>query len=121
LTTVDAINKTMNRADLLSRQAGVVVDELNALIRDLYGRGLRITSWYGSLPPPSERSQPTLLPALLIRRNAPLDTLLRRKCDIEGAELLFIQNYPELLGKVTPSRAAAPETGAARALIRVEL
>jgi 2-polyprenyl-3-methyl-5-hydroxy-6-metoxy-1,4-benzoquinol methylase len=38
----------MDRADLDTPAARVVVDELNRLIEDFAGRGLRISSWYGA-------------------------------------------------------------------------
>src|SRR3954451_4804603 len=38
----------MDRADLDTPVARVVVDELNDLIEDFVGRGLRISSWYGA-------------------------------------------------------------------------
>lgn len=43
----------MDRTDLASDQARPIVDRLNALIRDLYGRGVYMTSWYGCFPAPS--------------------------------------------------------------------
>lgn len=40
----------MDRTDLETAEAKVVVAELNHLIRQLYARGLHMTSWYGTLP-----------------------------------------------------------------------
>jgi ubiquinone/menaquinone biosynthesis C-methylase UbiE len=44
------INKTMDRDDLLIEAARPVVVALIELIREMYARGLHMTSWYGSLP-----------------------------------------------------------------------
>jgi len=46
----EIINKTMDRADLLRPSAKPTIYSLNRLIRTLYAQGLRMTSWYGSLP-----------------------------------------------------------------------
>ena len=42
------INKTMDREDLESDKASVIIDELNSLIERLRAKNLRISSWYGS-------------------------------------------------------------------------
>jgi ubiquinone/menaquinone biosynthesis C-methylase UbiE len=44
------INKTMDRADLLTPEAKPTVDALNGLILALDAKGLHPTSWYGTLP-----------------------------------------------------------------------
>lgn len=44
------INKTMDRADLLSAEAQPVIEQLNHLIRAMYARQAYMTSWYGTLP-----------------------------------------------------------------------
>lgn len=51
---MDLLNKTMDRADLDAPRARAVADELNELIEDLRGRGLRISSWYGALEFPDD-------------------------------------------------------------------
>ncbi len=43
------INKTMNRADLFTREARPIVEGINRLIHELYGRNLSMTSWHGTL------------------------------------------------------------------------
>jgi 2-polyprenyl-3-methyl-5-hydroxy-6-metoxy-1,4-benzoquinol methylase len=43
------INKTMDRDDLHTPAARAVVRELDGLVRDLSRRGLRASSWYGTL------------------------------------------------------------------------
>ncbi len=45
-----AINKTMDRSDLLSAGARPVVHGINTLIRTMYARRVYMTSWYGCLP-----------------------------------------------------------------------
>jgi len=45
--TTKVINKTMDLEDLDSDEAKSVIGELNALIRELRGKGLKISSWYG--------------------------------------------------------------------------
>lgn len=44
------INKTMDRSDLLTDEAGPVVQAINDLIKTLYSKNLYMTSWYGTLP-----------------------------------------------------------------------
>lgn len=41
------INKAMDRRDLYTPEAAVVVRELDSLIRELRAKNLRISSWYG--------------------------------------------------------------------------
>jgi protein-L-isoaspartate O-methyltransferase len=48
------INKTMDRADLATPEAGAVVGALDELVRDLSARGLPVSSWYGSLTLPED-------------------------------------------------------------------
>jgi SAM-dependent methyltransferase len=48
--SVDIINKTMSRADLLSTEARPVVEGLNSLITELSRKNLSMSSWVGSLP-----------------------------------------------------------------------
>ncbi len=43
----EIINKTMDRDDLASPDASAIVAELNALIKELRSRSLRISSWFG--------------------------------------------------------------------------
>jgi 2-polyprenyl-3-methyl-5-hydroxy-6-metoxy-1,4-benzoquinol methylase len=45
--TAGHINKTMDRQDLFSPEATAVVRELDALVRELRGRDLKVSSWYG--------------------------------------------------------------------------
>jgi hypothetical protein len=45
--TAGIINRTMDRSDFLSAGATALVDELDALIRRLRARNLKIRSWYG--------------------------------------------------------------------------
>jgi SAM-dependent methyltransferase len=45
----DIINKSMDRADLLTAVAEPIVSGIHALIRKLYLNDLQMTSWYGSL------------------------------------------------------------------------
>jgi len=47
MTTGRVINKTMDLEDLRSDEARSVIGELNALIRQLREKGLKISSWYG--------------------------------------------------------------------------
>jgi 2-polyprenyl-3-methyl-5-hydroxy-6-metoxy-1,4-benzoquinol methylase len=47
--TARIINKTMDRGDLFSPEAKAVVREIDALIHELRGRDLKISSWYGVL------------------------------------------------------------------------
>ncbi len=44
------INKTMDRADLLTAEAKPLVEAINNLIKTLYSKKLYMTSWYGTLP-----------------------------------------------------------------------
>jgi 2-polyprenyl-3-methyl-5-hydroxy-6-metoxy-1,4-benzoquinol methylase len=46
------INKTMDRADLFDEVAQPTVAAINQLIRDIYGKKLAMTSWYGTLEAP---------------------------------------------------------------------
>jgi hypothetical protein len=46
---VSPINQTMDRADLEDPRAREVSTSLDALVRDLRARGLRIGNWYGAL------------------------------------------------------------------------
>jgi 2-polyprenyl-3-methyl-5-hydroxy-6-metoxy-1,4-benzoquinol methylase len=48
MPVAEPLNKTMDRADLDTAAARVVVDELNDLIGSLSARGVRISSWYGA-------------------------------------------------------------------------
>lgn len=49
----EPINKTMDRADLNEPRARAICAELDALVVDLRGRGLRASSWYGRLGAPA--------------------------------------------------------------------
>ena len=40
----------MDRSDLLTEEARPIVRRINDLIEEVYSRGLRMTSWYGTLP-----------------------------------------------------------------------
>jgi hypothetical protein len=51
---MEPINKTMDRDDLESPQARAVVAELDALINELWERGLGVSSWYGALELPDD-------------------------------------------------------------------
>src|SRR3954463_8670832 len=48
MPVAEPLNKTMDRADLDTAAARVVVDELDDLIGSLSARGVRISSWYGA-------------------------------------------------------------------------
>jgi 2-polyprenyl-3-methyl-5-hydroxy-6-metoxy-1,4-benzoquinol methylase len=52
------INKTMAREDLSSPQAQVVIEELNNLIEEVRGKGLKISTWYGSFDLAAEPLEP---------------------------------------------------------------
>jgi Methyltransferase domain len=49
----EALNRTMDRADLEAPRAREICAELNALVVSLRSRGLRVSSWYGALGEPS--------------------------------------------------------------------
>lgn len=44
---MNPINRTMDRDELLTKEAAATVEGLNALIRDIYSKGLNITNWFG--------------------------------------------------------------------------
>lgn len=46
----EIINKTMDRADLLTEKANPTISSINELIKLLYSRKLHMASWYGTLP-----------------------------------------------------------------------
>ncbi len=46
----EAMNKTMARSDLATRQGLLAAERLNALLRDLRAKGLAPSSWLGTLP-----------------------------------------------------------------------
>jgi 2-polyprenyl-3-methyl-5-hydroxy-6-metoxy-1,4-benzoquinol methylase len=48
------LNKTMDRGDLDLPEARPIVTALDDLIRELAGRGLRVSSWYGSFELPED-------------------------------------------------------------------
>ena len=49
---VTAINKSMDRDDLLAEAAAPTVDGINQVVRDVYETGVLMTSWYGSIESP---------------------------------------------------------------------
>ncbi|HFQ90682.1 MAG TPA: class I SAM-dependent methyltransferase [Desulfobulbus sp.] len=53
------INKTMDRADLATPGARAIIRGLDALVRELRGRGLRISSWYGCFDLSADRHERT--------------------------------------------------------------
>ncbi|MCX7824710.1 MAG: class I SAM-dependent methyltransferase [Verrucomicrobiae bacterium] len=61
MNTAEVINKTMEPEDLRSDRAQAVVEELNALIRLLQGRGQRISAWYGTFGLTGEPDSPEQL------------------------------------------------------------
>lgn len=47
----EAINKSMNRDDLLDPRSKPVIEKLNSLIQDMYQSGVYMSSWVGTVPP----------------------------------------------------------------------
>ncbi len=52
------INKTMAREDLSSPEAMVIIEELNALVEEVRGKGGQISTWYGSFDLNGETLEP---------------------------------------------------------------